>query len=107
MKEPHAATSPPSDSLMSGDTKERFVEVAIARHDRGFHSIPASSSGFYHVHVGAVSKRIGDTIDFLVTALTNIVRPARVPLPAFNEAFSLRDHSITNFVRHPHELMMI
>ena len=47
-----------------------------------------------------------DPINGLVTSSTNIVSPARVPLPSLDKANALCDDAITNFVRPSHELMM-
>ncbi len=48
-----------------------------------------------------------DTTDCLIAAFTYIIRSAGVPLPAFDEAYSLSDDTITNFVVATHELVMV
>ena len=45
------------------------------------------------------SQGVFDSLDYFTTRLTAVVSPGGVPLPSFDQPYSLRDNAITYFAR--------
>ena len=79
----------------------------VAAHDCGINRPPPSLPHIQYVSMPTAPKRVGDTVNWLITSRADVVQSVRVPLPAFDKSDALGDNSITNPIRTAHQFVVV